>query len=251
MKKLETYNPFNTKDYYIVEENGKKYFSYNDILLELCSSGYIPKSGLLFDKVLNTQICNGKSVLDLGCGYLGILGMIARANGARLIDSIDYDEECVKWFNKIIKDNNLKNIRCFTSNYFDNVTSLYDLILSNPPQMPMLKGSLHDSGGIDGRKYILEVIKQSFLHLKNAGELYILLFDFLGTLERTNNEQSLLEIAKDIGYSSVSLMFECQKNIRKGSVTFDNLTHINSIYPLYEFGTDDKKCGIQIVKMKK
>ncbi len=251
MNEIEVYNPFNVKEYYIVSKEGKKFFNYDNLLLELCPNGYIPKSGLLFDNVLNFNICGGKDVLDLGCGYLGILSIISKINGASSIDSIDYDDECIKWFSKIIKENNLKNIDCFKSDYFKNIQKKYDLILSNPPQLPMISGGLHDSGGYDGRQYILEIMKESINHLNDEGVLYILMFDFIGTFIKTNNNKSILEIARDIGYNSIDLVFEITKKIKKGSVTYNNISYINSIYPLYDFGKDDKTCKIQILKMKR
>ena len=76
----EIYNPFNTKDYIISNRDSKRYFQYKDLSLEICKGGYIPKSGLLYDMILNEKICSGSEVLDLGCGYLGILGIISYAN---------------------------------------------------------------------------------------------------------------------------------------------------------------------------
>ena len=137
----------------------------------------------------------------------------------------DYDDECIKWFSKIIKENNLKNIDCFKSDYFKNIQKKYDLILSNPPQLPMISGGLHDSGGYDGRQYILEIMKESINHLNDEGVLYMLMFDFIGTFIKTNNSKSILEIARDIGYNSIDLVFEITKKIKKDSVTYNNIIH--------------------------
>ena len=251
MEKIEKYNPFNTKDYYIVDKEGKKYFNYKNILLELCEGGYIPKSGLIYDKVLNEKLCGDKEVLDLGCGYLGILGLISYFNGAKKIDSIDYDPKCVEWFNKLIKDNRLQNINCFESDYYQNVKNKYDVILANPPQMPMLNGSMHDSGGLDGRIYILQILKESLEHLKDNGDLFILLFDFLGLDKRMNDDKSLLEISKDYGYKDTKELVSVDKIIKPGSVTYESIPHINDVYPLYDFGEEEKKCQIKILKFKK
>ena len=251
MESIKKYNPFNTKDYYIIEKEGKKYFNYKNMLLELCDSGYVPKSGLLYDEVLTEESCKDKDVLDLGCGYLGILGLIAYSNGAKSVDSIDCDTECVKWFNKLIKENRLNSVKCFASDYYQNVNRRYDMILANPPQMPMLNGSVHDSGGIDGRKYILQILKESIPHLKDKGDLYLLLFDFLGLDKRTGDMPSLLEISKDFGYQASEELCSVDKIIKPGSVTEESIPHINSIYPYYDFGEEDKKCKIKILKFRK
>lgn len=152
MEKIEVYNPFNMdSEFHIITDNNKRYFKIENLLLEISENGYIPKSGLLFYDVLNEKNIANKSILDLGCGFLGILGIISMLRGAKTIEAVDYDLNCVYWFNKLIKDNNF-NIDCYQSDYFKNVDNKkYDIILSNPPQMPMISGSVHDSGGIDGR----------------------------------------------------------------------------------------------------
>lgn len=249
MQELEKYNPFNLHEYLIISKNDKKFLVFKNHLLELNDKGYIPKSGLLFDEVLSNEICFNKEILDLGCGYLGIIGIIASLNGAKHIDSIDNDDDCIKWFNKIIKENGYKNFNCFKSNYYEKIEKSYDLILTNPPQLPMKKGSLHDSGGVDGRKYILEIMEQSLLHLKEGGSLYILVFDFLGSTQRTNGTPSLKEIAYKIGYKTIEIVYEFEKEIKKNSLTYNQLPYINEIYPLYNF--NKKKHKIQIIRMEK
>lgn len=177
MEKIEVYNPFNMdSEFHIITDNNKRYFKIENLLLEISENGYIPKSGLLFYDVLNEKNIANKSILDLGCGFLGILGIISMLRGAKTIEAVDYDLNCVYWFNKLIKDNNF-NIDCYQSDYFKNVDNKkYDIILSNPPQMPMISGSVHDSGGIDGRKYILKIMEEARVHLNDDGSLYILIF---------------------------------------------------------------------------
>lgn len=252
MEKIIKYNPFNTKDYSIIEKEDKSYFNYNGTLLELSKTGYVPKSGLLYDMVLNKENCEGKDVLDLGCGYLGILGVIAASNGAKSIESIDCDIECVKWFNKLIKDNGFDNFSCSHSDYYQNLGSkLYDVILANPPQMPMINGNVHDSGDLDGRKYILQIMEESLTHLRENGQLYILLFDFLGIDIRTNFEPSLAEIALNMGYKNYTIEYEVDKILKSG-VTYDSIPYINEVYPLYNFyQSEEPKCKIKIMKLEK
>lgn len=252
MQELEKYNPFNIKDYLLLNKNGKKFLIYNNQLIEICPNGYVPKSGLLFDEILTPLICESKSILDLGCGFLGILSLIAIKNNAKKVDAIDYDDNCVQWFNKIIKDNNYLNVRCFKSDYFENVNEKYDIILTNPPQLPMKKGLLHDSGGYDGRQHILEIIEKGHSKLKDDGEMYILIFDFIGVVERTNKaKKSIIELAKEYGYSSSEVVLKVPKIIKKDSITYNNLPYIMSVYPEYNWIQNDKKCYILILRLKK
>ena len=127
------------------------------------------------------------------------------------------------------------------------------MILSNPPQMPMISDSKHDSGGLDGRKYIIEILLNSINYLYQNSNLYILIFDFLGTNMRTNNEKSIFEIAKEIGYSEVKIIKRAKKVIREDSVTFDRFDYINNIYPKYKFKQENgmKYFYIEILSIKK
>lgn len=136
----------------------------------------------------------------------------------------------------VINENNLENIETIESNLYDKLSNeKFDIIFSNPPQMPMLSGSKHDSGGEDGRYFILRILKESIIHLNDNGELYILLFDFLGTNIQTNNEESLKNIGKKLGYSKIEIVLETPKIIKENSVTFQSLEHIKKIYPKYSF----------------
>ena len=253
MEDRKEYSVYGSKNYYIVEKEGKKYFQIGDLLLELCPSGYVPKSGLLYDKVLTNDICEGKKVLDIGCGYLGIIGMIAKLKGAREVNSTDYDDECITWLNKITKDNKITNLRCWKSDWFKDVQDKdYNIILTNPPIMPMKEGSLHDSGGLDGRKDLINILNNAKDYLDKDGLLYMLAFDFLGTNQRTNNEPSLFEIAGNLGYKDMEVVLEAVKRIKENSVTYDNLDYIKSIYPNYQFEKENEtNCKIQILKLKK
>lgn len=255
MEKKEIYNPFDTKDYEIIEKDGKKFFNFNGLELELAPGGYIPKSGLIYDMVLSKEECEGKSVLDLGCGYLGILGVTAYMRGASKVDSIDYDNACVEWFNKLIKDKELNGVRCYHSNLFKNVKEeKYDMILSNPPQMPMIEGDVHDTGGLDGRDSIMDILTNSVKYLNYGGSLYLLVFDFLGLDERMNDNESLFEIASRLGFTDTKIIYSVKKIIKPNSVTAQSIPYINTIYPKYEFkdlGGGKKYCNILIAKFTK
>lgn len=247
------YKPFkNIKNVYIDDDYLNFNLNNQEINLEINKGKYIPKSGLLFKNVLNKDLEN-KKVLDLGCGYLGILSVISYCYNPKQIDSVDIDEDAVNWFKYLIKENNFKEINCFKSDYFQNITSSYDVILANPPQMPMKEGSIHDSGGLDGRKYILEILKDSYYHLNKDGKLYILLFDFLGVTKTFNQEKSIVEIATNMGYKNIKVVSKNKKYLKPNSVTSKNLDYIKDVYYQYKIKRDfkGKYINILILKMEK
>ena len=245
---LEKYCPFKTiENCYILKNqiSTEKYLLYSssdiNYSLKIKENGYIPKSGLIFQNIIK-DIVKGKKVLDLGAGQLGIIGIHSLLSGASNVTAVDIDCECVEWLNVLIKENDFKNIETKTSNLFENLSDeKFDIIFSNPPQMPMINGNFHDSGGIDGRDYILKILKYSINHLNENGEVYILIFDFLGTTIKTNSNTTIIDIAKDIGYSQVEIVSETPKIIKENSVTFQNLEYIN----------DNLYFNIQIVKFLK
>ena len=253
MKETIKYVPYcNWKEFKILKQDEKRYFVFHNSLLEINKEGYIPKAGLLFEEILKEK-CKEKKILDLGCGPLGILGMIALFYGAKEVLSVDIDDSCIRWLNYIIKENNLSGIKTMNSNLFEKIdqSEKFDVILSNPPHMPMLKGKLCDSGGIDGKKYIYQILKDGYNYLNDNGELNIMMFDFLGVKESYNDDISISEYSKNIGYKDCEIIFEIDKFITEGSVTYDCLNYIKKIYPNYFFDIDNPKCKIIIVKFKK
>ena len=253
MEETIKYTPYyNWKEFKIIKVQNKKYFVFHNLFLELNKDGYIPKAGLLFEEILQEK-CKDKKVLDLGCGPLGILGIIALSYGAKEVLSVDIDDSCVQWLNYIIKKNNLIGISTVNSNLFDDINKneKFDIILSNPPHMPMLKGKICDSGGEDGKKYIYQILKEGYNYLNSNGELNIMMFDFLGIDQSYNADISISEYSKKIGYKECEIIFEIDKLITEGSVTFECLDYIKKVYPKYHFDSDKPKCKIVIVKFKK
>ncbi len=192
-------------------------------------------------------------MLDLGCGPLGILGIIALFYGTKEVLSVDIDDSCIQWLNYIIKENNLIGISTMNSNLFTNINQeeKFDIILSNPPHMPMLKGKICDSGGEDGKKYIYQILKDGYNYLNLDGELNIMMFDFLGIDQSYNDDISISEYSKRIAYRECEVIFEIDKLITEGSVTFECLNYIKQVYPKYPFDANTPKCKIIIVKFKK
>lgn len=257
---IEKYKPFDEiKNFYILEDKREKckFLLYNspeyDYSLKIKTNGYIPKSGLIFCDIIEKSVTN-KKILDVGTGQLGFLAIHSSVYGAESVEAIDIDGECIEWLNCLVKENNLKNIKVNKSDLFEAIPkgTKYDVILTNPPQMPTNAGEKHDEGGIDGRKYIIEILKKSKEYLVSNGELYLLAFDFLGTSKRTNNEESIFEIAKNIGYKNVEIVKKVKKVIKPKSVTVNNLEHIKKIYPKYKFGIEDNNsyCFMEILKLK-
>lgn len=108
-----------------------------------------------------------------------------------------------------------------------------------------------DSGGSDGKKYIIKIIQESFEHLEDNGELDMMMFDFEGANESYNNDKNIFELARDIGYKEINTIFTFEKNITPGSITYECLDYIKTIYPKYNFDIANPKCNLIINSFRK
>ena len=74
-----------------------------------------------------------KHILDVGCGYGPIGIAIAKDNPDSLVDMIDVNERALELAKRNLVHNNITNANVFLSYAFQNVTKMYDLIVTNPP----------------------------------------------------------------------------------------------------------------------
>ena len=203
--------------------------------------GFIPKSGICFYDVLRS-VCAHKKVLDLGCGELGIISLFALQNKADKVTAIDIDSRCVNWLSHIQKEYRLHNLEVFISDMFQNVNDKYDIIVSNPPIMPMENidtQTVHDAGGKDGRLYLYKIIKEAYSYLNEKGSLYLSAFSFLGTDVQTGKQETIKEYAQSLGYRHFNVIKKVLKTLSPSSVTYQQLPYIKKIYPYMK----DIKCG--------
>lgn len=224
-----------TNNLYIIS---KKY----NLFIRARPNGYIPRSGFLLIDSLEEFEFRGKSVIDIGCGETGILAHYIFACEASSVVGIDIDpsaiahvkyssnvSDCITWImcdeDQILKDNK------------------FDVIISNPPQMPMsfkkrkkLK-DWHDSCGDTGKELIIKIIKKASMSLGSGGEIFMLIFDFLGVTESYNNTLSI----KDIGHRhefSCEIIKSYPKIVRSGGQTEKSISWIKHVYPEYRFSRD-------------
>lgn len=253
------YNPLeNIKGFFLEEQNDKKYLTWGNHQhkIPVGPQGIIPKSGLCFYDVLTANIVKNKDVLDLGCGEMGIISLFSAYAGAQLVTSVDIDEKCIEWVNFIKNKYHIDNLEAKVSNMFENINQKYDIIVSNPPIMPMeniTKDNTHDSGGTDGRLYLLKIMKEAFNFLKPKGCIYLSAFSFLGTDIRTNKDLSLQELALSMGYSSLNVIRKFKKVLSANSVTYKQIPYIKHIYPnaIIEEFNDKISVEFQILQINK
>lgn len=115
-------------------EKNIKVFINNTHFSFFTDSDVFSKKGLDFGtrtllESINTDEIKGK-VLDFGCGY-GPIGIFL-ASFDKDVDMIDINNRAVELSKKNSKINNVKT-NVFQSDMYENVSSKYDYIISNPP----------------------------------------------------------------------------------------------------------------------
>lgn len=241
MFKKINYQPFNKNtNFFAIVKNGvvekieNKKYRYN---LQIKKGGYAPKTGIFVAESLPKYNFKNKIVLDIGTGDTGLLAIHAAARGAKLVIGLDVDKQTIKWAKVNANLNNLQDRVKFKQIDIKEYRPelLFDVIISNPPQMPTKKSeSTHDDGGPDGKEYINFIIYFSSKYLKNNGSVFFTSFDFLGINKSYNNQASLEDSSKKMNFN-LSIINKQQKEIKKGSYTDKNLSWIKKQYPKYQF----------------
>ena len=98
-----------------------------------------------------------KKALDIGCGC-GPIGIYLSKLGFT-VDMSDVNEKAVNLSKKAVEEQNL-NANIFISDAYEKMDKKYDYIVSNPPIRV-------------GKKKLYEIIMNAKTHLKDSGELWI------------------------------------------------------------------------------
>src|SRR3989304_1432593 len=138
------------------EDHGTHLFLYQGLVLRLDEGAQAPKAAPLLLARQVPALAHG-SVLDLGTGC-GLLALLA-ARSARRVVATDVVEACVRctWRNALMNGFEVQ-VDGRLGDLFAPVTGeVFDLILTNPPQMPTPPGrevgedeAAADDGGHDG-----------------------------------------------------------------------------------------------------
>ncbi len=171
------------------------------------------------------------------------LYIISKKQGIKLVHTVEIVKEEVKYAKEIIKINSLESIlTIFHGSLFEPVDKFkYDLIFSNIAQMPLPEGDKivpHDHGGRDGWEHLDKIISHSRNHLEKGGFLSLLVFDFLGVLDRRN--PTILSLVERTSKNNLHLYKYNYyfRKIRFGGMTHNSLQYILDVYPYSIFYTE-------------
>lgn len=205
------------------DDAGTLLYLYRDCVFRVPDGVQSPKAGsLLFCRHLTFRA--GERVLEIGAG-LGLAAVLAARAGARVVatDVVPAAVETIRanaTLNGVAIDARLGDC------YAPVAGERFDLICSNPPQMPTPPGrerddaaAAADNGGRDGWLVLDRVIAGAPEHLAPGGRLVFTIFAFLGC----KSAFARLEAA---GLTPRVLASEVQSFPRIG---FERLEHLRAI----------------------
>lgn len=204
--------------------------------------GFIPKTGILLCQYLDQLSIKNKKIIDAGTGQTALIAIHSAAMGARHMVGLDIDREVISWAKKNRDTNGLTSkIDLQTKSISDyKGKERVDVVVSNPPQMPVKKQlSLHDDGGWDGRQCIESLICMGKRVLKPGGLLIFNVFDFLGVNQSFNENPSIFQILKNYSFRP-KIVKGVTKIVKSGSYTSKNIKHIQEVYSRYKFRVNKK-----------
>ena len=159
--------------YFIDKEHQETdFFDFNDSVLgyELCfrscdsifSKNKIDDGTRSLLNAINEKCTLTGHGLDLGCG-LGVIAIALIKKFGVTFDMVDVNKTAVKLSKEnLIKNNVQKSVNAFYSDGFSEVKDLYDFIVTNPPIKT-------------GKKLLFELMDGAFNHLKENGQLILVI----------------------------------------------------------------------------
>ena len=166
------------------DDEGLLLFTWRDCVFRVSDAVQPPKAGsLFFCRHLATR--PDERVLEIG-GGLGLAAVLAARAGARVV-ATDVVAQAVEAMRANAALNGVTIDARVGDCYAPVAGERFDLICTNPPQMPTPTGrerddsvAAADNGGIDGWRLLDRVIAGAPEHLNPHGRLVFSIFAFLG-----------------------------------------------------------------------
>lgn len=131
----------------------------------LTDNGVFSKDGLDFGSRLLLETIPleevGGKILDMGCGY-GVFGIILSKVTLAHVDMVDVNLRALHLTERNAKLNGVSNINVFESNVYENISTRYSSIVTNPPIRA-------------GKKVVYDIVMNAKDYLEENGKLFIVI----------------------------------------------------------------------------
>jgi len=165
-------------------DDGVLLYAYAGCVFRVPDGVQPPKAGSrFFCRHLDARA--GERVLEIGAG-LGVAAVLAARGGATVV-ATDIVPEAVETIRANAALNGVSVDARLGDGYAPVRGERFDLVCSNPPQMPTPPGrergdaaAAADNGGVDGWELLDRIIAGAPAHLRPSGRLVFTIFAFLG-----------------------------------------------------------------------
>lgn len=131
----------------------------------LTDNGVFSKDGLDFGSRLLLESIPleevGGKILDMGCGY-GVFGIVISKLTSAHVDMVDVNLRALHLATRNAKENGVSNVSIFESNVYQNVSSKYSSIVTNPPIRA-------------GKKVVYDIVMNAKNYLEDGGKLFLVI----------------------------------------------------------------------------
>ncbi len=131
----------------------------------LTDNGVFSKDGLDFGSRLLLETIPleevGGKILDMGCGY-GVFGIIISKITSAHVDMVDVNLRALHLTERNAKLNGVSNISVYESNVYENVSTKYSSIVTNPPIRA-------------GKKVVYDIVMNAKDYLEENGKLFLVI----------------------------------------------------------------------------
>ena len=207
-------------------DEGVLLFVFRGCLFKIPEGVQLPKAGSLFF-ARSLTFREGERMFELGAGA-GVTAVLAARAGCHVI-ATDVVPECVEAIKANAALNGVEErIDARLGDCYEPVSRLtFDLICTNPPQMPTPPGrerddagAAADNGGPDGWAILDRAIRGAPSHLNAGGRVIVTIFDFLG-------QKRALRTIEEAGLTPAIIARETQAFPRLGYERIDYLRSID------------------------
>jgi len=206
------------------DDRGLLVFVWRGCVFQVVDGVQPPKAGSLFF-ARHVSAATGERALEIGAG-LGVAAVLLARAGAEVV-ATDVVPEAVAAVRANASLNGVTVDARLGDGYAPVAGERFDLICSNPPQMPTPPGgerddpaAAADNGGPDGWSVLDRIIEGAGEHLRPGGRLLVSLFAFLG-------RQRALAALQTQGLQASVLASETQSFPRLGHERLDWLRQVD------------------------